>query len=164
VKGPFLFALGLVLALGSVSGAFVFLSDGRDEADRSRVVDVRPSPDGLKAAVLYVYLHAESSGTTVRVALSEPPFPAIGADLTSKRTIAVVRGGGSDAMAKAAVDTAWQPNGKLSVCAAPGSLISFSADGEAGDHAGIFEESEVASLCFCDVRPLANGVTPVTPP
>jgi hypothetical protein len=168
MKRPILIAIGLVLTLGLVSAigmaAFVFFNDGQDEADRARVLDVKPSPDGRKAAIIYVYDHANSSGTTVRVALSDPPFPALGQDFTSKRTIAAVRGGGSDAQAKAAVAVTWHPNGKLAVCAASGSLILFSADGEAGDHAGTFQESELASFSFCDARPLTVGANPLTPP
>jgi hypothetical protein len=155
---PFLLGYALILAIGFA--AFILLWDGRDPADRARVVDVKPSSDGRKAAVAYVYTHANSSGTTVRVAISERPFPALGEDFTSKHTIAAVRGGSSDAQAKAALHLEWQPNGSLAVCAASGSLILFSADGETGDHAGTFEESELASFSFCDARPHVGATPP----
>jgi hypothetical protein len=168
MKKFFFIAFGLLLALGSISAiglaAFEFLNGGRDMLDRARVVEVKPSPDGRKAAVVYVYDHADSSGTTVRVALSGPPFPVLGQDFTSKHTIAAVHGGGSDERAKAAIQIAWHPNGKLSICAASGNLILFSADGEHGDFAGAFQNNELAQFSFCDASPPAIGSNPLTPP
>jgi hypothetical protein len=148
---------GIVALIAVGVSCAVTLYDGRDSLDRTRVLDVKPSPDGRRAAVVYLHRHANSGTTTVRAALADkPPFPATGHDFAAKHPLVAVRGtGGDDAQAKAALRVDWRPDGKLDLCAASDALVMFSADGASPDQAGAFVEDTRAAFRFCDAEPLA---------
>jgi hypothetical protein len=125
------FELGFVLHF--------FLAE-RDPLDRAQVVSVQPSPNGESAAVLYTYGHANSSATTVWLAVAQKPFPEIGADYYSKEPVAGVYSIGVgwpspdlDPAAMRAIHFKWADGSTLDVCPGAGvKLVYFATRGFAG--------------------------------
>lgn len=103
----------------------------RDMLDHARVVDVRPSPDGKRAAVLYYYSHANTSNWTVRLAIAEQPFPLIGQDYYSRADVAAVSAGPSlsDGQIRSALPSRWRTSREIDVCMSAKELLVVSIDG-----------------------------------
>ncbi len=109
----------------------VWLLGGRDPFDSVRVVEVRPSPDGKRAAVLYYYSHVNSSNWTARLAISEPPFPRPGQDFGSREDVAAILVGSylDDSQVKSAMQARWRSSTDLNVCIPNKELVIVAIDG-----------------------------------
>lgn len=152
-------AAGASLILFIVMALF---SHDRDPFDKARVVSVRPSPNGRMAAVLYSYSHANSSVTTVWLAVSQMPFPAVGADYDSKDPIAgiyhaAIRGARAefDDLVLRSPHVAWTETSVLQVCPATDvELLYFAKRGPASHMSGYaFTDDESfhePHVHFCD--------------